>query len=608
METTSKKQVLYNSGSTIHIMDNFKMENSLPVQNYSLQKNELTGELYLSISNNFKLPSKLYGDFSDIGYYLKSFENSEKNIGIYLQGEKGTGKTLFAHKLCIDSNLPVIMVDSSNVFASPNIFDFLNSPYLNNSILLFDEFEKTFNQKDMNPALLNLIKVFDGNLMSKFMFVVTSNSDAINEYFKNRLNRIKYRKIYSTLDDVTIENIIDDMLKNKNHKEDLLIELNDLNFITMDILINIIRDINLFDISPSVIFPKLNLYKLPQIMNINISIFDTFLTDKDGVNLDFGGLYNEKGVKFDNILNIKGDLKNNRRVFWKCNRSNGMANNILNGLYGDNGKLPMYYFAFYYYENSTQVKDQYTSLINAIEGNEDIDSIIEGLNKFYYDMQTDFIELINLKYDIDKFFQKYIFVDSLGFYEVFDNVVYGKHPFTQVFEKEINQNLLPSHLLECYQNVEIDTFEDIMTLPLFKKGEFALKYKYYQKFAMKQIQDLKRRGTNLTDNTRDELSTFLYRLSFKIKNLNKVDKLNYYCDYDISYPKNDNYKNTTFDNLDLTLIKDNMDIVIELIHPKPNPQYGYFIENVDTLMKKSETPKVLESVSYVEEEGEDDYD
>lgn len=75
----------------------------LPLGTYRLQYNERTDEFYLNKIEDFKLPKKLYGDFSFCDRILNTFDNTEKNLGVLLSGEKGSGKTILAKKVCCQS-------------------------------------------------------------------------------------------------------------------------------------------------------------------------------------------------------------------------------------------------------------------------------------------------------------------------------------------------------------------------------------------------------------------------------------------------------------------------------------------------------------------------
>lgn len=214
----------------------------LPKGNYMLKFDPREG-YYLSKKEDFKLPKKIYGDHSIVNRWLKSWEtNSEKNLGILLAGIKGSGKTITAQKFCIDSQLPVIII--SEKFTDPDFIDFITSPKLGKSIVFVDEFEKVYpDVRDQGE----LLSIMDGNYSTSLIFLLTVNENKINEYLINRLNRIKYRKIYSDLEDDIMEEVINDLLVNKEHKDSIYKFFDKVNMCTFDLLVNLIKEMNLFN-------------------------------------------------------------------------------------------------------------------------------------------------------------------------------------------------------------------------------------------------------------------------------------------------------------------------------------------------------------------------
>lgn len=188
---------------------------------------------------DFSLPNKLYGSFKDIEYWKKSFEHFEKNQGILLSGLKGTGKTIEAKKFCIEMGRPVILIESG--FADQGFINFMTNPELRDSVVFIDEFEKHY--RDKMESLLGLL---DGAYNTKFAFVLTVNKENISEYLMNRLGRIKYTKKYDTLDSEVIDEVIDDMLVNTDHRESIHVFFHGLGMCTFDLLTTMIADMNLF--------------------------------------------------------------------------------------------------------------------------------------------------------------------------------------------------------------------------------------------------------------------------------------------------------------------------------------------------------------------------
>jgi DNA polymerase III delta prime subunit len=229
------------SGHRFSLTDVSATHSKLPVGNYMLKKDPRSGEFYLVQKESFILPKKVYGDHSVVDRWLQSWKyNSNKNLGILLAGLKGTGKTITAQKFCMDSNMPVIIIGEP--FEGSDFIDFITDPKLGECIIFIDEFEKVYNRDNQ----YDMLSLMDGNYSTKLVFLLTVNEERINDYLINRLNRIKYRKAYGDLEFDVVEEVIDDMLINKDHKESIYTFFEKVNMRTFDLLTNLIKEMNLF--------------------------------------------------------------------------------------------------------------------------------------------------------------------------------------------------------------------------------------------------------------------------------------------------------------------------------------------------------------------------
>lgn len=214
----------------------------LPAGNYILKYDQRIG-YYLNKKEDFELPKKVYGDHSIVSRWLKSWGvNSSKNMGIILSGVKGSGKTITAQKFCVDSNLPVIIINEP--FHGSDFIDFLTSPKMGECVIFIDEFEKIYANRDNQFDMLSLM---DGNYSTKLIFLLTVNEERLNDYLVNRLNRIKYRKSYGDLEFEIMDEVIEDMLINKEHKQSIYDFFEKVNMRTFDLLTNLIKEMNLFN-------------------------------------------------------------------------------------------------------------------------------------------------------------------------------------------------------------------------------------------------------------------------------------------------------------------------------------------------------------------------
>ncbi len=82
-------------------------------KNYYLRFNSQSGECYLEDALDFQIPDKIYDiekEFRSI--VLKSFDKNKNNTGVLLEGYKGQGKSMTSKLLCIEAELPVIIIDN----------------------------------------------------------------------------------------------------------------------------------------------------------------------------------------------------------------------------------------------------------------------------------------------------------------------------------------------------------------------------------------------------------------------------------------------------------------------------------------------------------------
>jgi hypothetical protein len=248
-------QKIIQNNSIYSVADFTDTHDNLPYGYYLLKYSDDKG-YYLQQQTPIKLPSKLYGEFSITERWKKSYENNtSKNLGILLSGPKGTGKTITAQVFCSLMQKPVIFITED--YEDPAFESFISSPVFNDTIIFIDEFEKVYDDEQKAEKLLTIM---DGIYTTKFIFLLTVNDvNRVSKKMLNRLNRIKYHKIFKTLELNIIDNIVDDLLINKEHKDSIYEVVDSYQFITPDILIALIKDMNLFNETASECAKHLNL-------------------------------------------------------------------------------------------------------------------------------------------------------------------------------------------------------------------------------------------------------------------------------------------------------------------------------------------------------------
>lgn len=200
------------------------------------------GEYFLTVSDTMTLPPKMYGDdpTKRADRIINTFHNRSKSTGVMLSGEKGSGKTLLvkliAQKL-LNTGTPVLLVNHG--FSDPAFIEFIND-ISTPCLIVFDEFEKLYDEFDQN-ALLSLL---DGTSSSKHLFALTTNNPKINEYMLNRPGRIYYEFSYGSLDENVISGYAAEHLIDKSQLQGVVDFANLFSSFNFDMLQALIEEMN----------------------------------------------------------------------------------------------------------------------------------------------------------------------------------------------------------------------------------------------------------------------------------------------------------------------------------------------------------------------------
>jgi hypothetical protein len=169
--------------------ESYEIHENLPLGVYQLTK-RLDEEYDLTRTKDLSLPNKLYGDLSIVDKWIKSFNTFDKNLGILLSGLKGSGKTIYAKKFCIDSKRPVILInepisgENFNRILVPVVDSETDEPILNE-----DGSPKT------SPLFINshqyLLWLLKNNKVGFLQLLSVYLSELLqNQEFKNKLDKL----------------------------------------------------------------------------------------------------------------------------------------------------------------------------------------------------------------------------------------------------------------------------------------------------------------------------------------------------------------------------------------------------------------------------------
>lgn len=237
-----------------------KLENAVYLLDYS----DKYGFYLTRKSKQFDFDYKLYGLETDLtNRVIKTYNCTEGNLGVLLNGVKGTGKTVTSKLIANKLNQPIILV--TNNFDGVN--EYLNSIPQDITILI-DEYEKIFGESTV------MLTIMDGALTSKHrrVFLLTTNKLYIDENLIERPGRIRYLKKFDYLSHEIVTEIVDDILKHKDLRTDCINFISNLETITVDIVKAVLNEVNIHGESPNVFSDVFNVKKLKGKYNVYIDI------------------------------------------------------------------------------------------------------------------------------------------------------------------------------------------------------------------------------------------------------------------------------------------------------------------------------------------------
>lgn len=178
-----------------------------------------TRGFFLTLYSDIDINEKVYGVHeAKVNKVLSAFGQFKRNLGIILSGDKGIGKSLFSKMLAqrgIERGLPLII---ANAYI-PGIGEYINS-IEQEVIVLFDEFDKTFQKCGDRDPQAEMLTLFDGIAQGKKLFVVTCNDlRGLNNFLVNRPGRFHYHLRFEYPDAAAITEYLTDALDEKYHKE-----------------------------------------------------------------------------------------------------------------------------------------------------------------------------------------------------------------------------------------------------------------------------------------------------------------------------------------------------------------------------------------------------
>lgn len=228
----------------------------LPAGNYIIQKDEITGQLYLEQIENFTAIAKVYGDcLKNTDRIVNTFMSRPAATGVMLTGEKGSGKTLLTKNVCMklaEQDIPTIVINAPWCGDKFNTFiQSIEQP----CAILFDEFEKTYD-RDEQESILTLL---DGVFPTKKLFLLTCNDKwRVDSHMRNRPGRIFYMMDFKGLDEGFIREYCQDNLNNKQYIDSIVNVGSLFAEFNFDMLKALVEEMNRYNESPQEALTMLN--------------------------------------------------------------------------------------------------------------------------------------------------------------------------------------------------------------------------------------------------------------------------------------------------------------------------------------------------------------
>lgn len=231
---------------------------------YKLGLHPLRGWVLQPFSKGFDFEHKVYGLEEDfINHIIRSYNGTEGNMGVLLNGIKGAGKSVSAKILANRLEQPVILIEAN---FGKEMVDFL-SAIKQNVTIFCDEYEKIFKgvkDGDGREEDATLLTLMDGVMKTKYRkaFILTTNQIRINENMIQRPGRVRYLKEFGNLPRHTIEEIVDDMLHWEKLRDVCIDFISQLEIITVDIVTSVISEVNIHKCDPDIFANIFNVKKM----------------------------------------------------------------------------------------------------------------------------------------------------------------------------------------------------------------------------------------------------------------------------------------------------------------------------------------------------------
>ena len=269
----------------------------LPPGNFTVEQS-MAG-LYFRRIEGFQPLGKIYGNLNTWAERtLQTFASRDVSTGILLSGEKGSGKSLLGRLISLkahEDNIPTVIVNAPfDGSLLTKLFGELTQPV----IVFFDEFEKVYNNNELQESILSLL---DGTSGTKHLFVITCNEMfRLSRFMLNRPGRIFYFIEFNGIKEDFIREYCEDNLYDKSEIDNVVKVSKIFEQFNFDMLKSLVEEMNRYNESAFKAIELLNI--IPSKQNVS---YELALKDKNNKECN---VYPEKFQGFP-LENEKFDIQ-----------------------------------------------------------------------------------------------------------------------------------------------------------------------------------------------------------------------------------------------------------------------------------------------------------